>query len=107
MKKCEKEYEIGVVYTKPLYKCEELSTNINISTDLTNEYLKFLETGEFSDTEILVGKEPNTKIFRLHSLILKMRSPYFRTTLLNDWTNDIIKFQKQNISIEVFDIIIR
>ncbi len=81
-----------------------------MSTDLSKEYLKFLETGEFSDTEILVGKEPNTKIFRLHSLVLKIRSPYFQTALSSDWIkieNNIIKFQKPNISIEVFDIIIR
>jgi len=79
-------------------------------TDLSKEYLKFLETGEFFDTEILIGKEPNTKSFRLHSLILKIRSPYFRTALSSDWImieNGVIKFQKPNISVEVFDIIIR
>ena len=49
------------------------------------DYTKILETGEFSDTEILVGKEPKTKLYRLHSLVLKVRSPYFRTAFSNGW----------------------
>ena len=78
--------------------------------DLSKEYTKLLESGELYDTEILVGKEPKTKIYRLHSLILKVRSPYFRTAFTSDWVkieNNIVKFQKQNISVEVFDIIIK
>jgi len=81
-----------------------------MTTDLSKEYAKFLETGELSDTEILVGKEPNTKIFRLHSLILKIRSPYFRTALSGDWIkieNNIIKFQIEDITAEIFDIIVK
>lgn len=81
-------------------------------TDLLfREYTKVLETGEFSDTEILVGEEPNAKIFRLHSFILRIHSPYFRTALSkNDKVkieNNIIKFQKPNISVKVFEILIK
>jgi hypothetical protein len=86
-----------------------------MSTELSNilfkEYIKILESGEFSDIEILVGKEPNTKIFRLHTFVLKVCSPYFRIALTNgNWVkveNNIIKFNKPNISIKVFEIIMR
>ncbi|EXX76962.1 uncharacterized protein OCT59_020009 [Rhizophagus irregularis] len=68
-----------------------------------------IETSELFDTEILVGKGPNSKIFRLHSYILKAFSPYFRTALSikKDNNNNIIKLKKPNISIEIFDIIIK
>ncbi len=81
-----------------------------LSNILHKEYNDILDSGEFSDTEILVGEEPNTKIFKAHSLILKVRSPYFRIALSNNWQrteNDVIKLQKPNISVEIFDIIIK
>lgn len=71
-------------------------------------YEKALETGELYDTEIIVGEKPNTKTFRLHSLLLKLHSLYFRTALSNNWIkieDKIIKLEKPNISVEVFDII--
>jgi hypothetical protein len=63
-----------------------------------------IETRELFDTEILVGKGLNSKIFRLHSFILKDSSPYFRKKINN---NNVIKLKKPNISVEVFDIIIK
>ena len=75
-----------------------------------NEYGKILESGEFSDTEILVGEEPNTKVFKAHSLILKTRSPFFRTAFSSNWLrteNNVITLQKPNISVEIFDILIK
>ncbi|PKC68234.1 hypothetical protein RhiirA1_534326 [Rhizophagus irregularis] len=76
---------------------------------LLEEYTKILKTGEFSDVEILVGENANTKTFRLHSLVLKICSPYFRSAFSNNWVkveNNIIKFQKPNISVKVFEILI-
>ncbi|GES83608.1 BTB/POZ protein [Rhizophagus clarus] len=72
-------------------------------------FLEALKTGELHDTEIVVGEEPNTKTFLLHSLLLRLHSPYFLTALSDRWTkieNKIIKLRKPNISVEVFDIII-
>ncbi len=77
---------------------------------LSKEYSNVLETGEFSDTEILVGEGLETKVFRLHSFVLKVRSPYFRIALSENWIrteNDIIKLQKPNISVKVFNILIK
>ncbi|RGB29257.1 BTB/POZ protein [Rhizophagus diaphanus] len=84
--------------------------NIEISNLLFKKYTKILETGELFDTEILVGESPNNKIFRLHSFVLKVGSPYFRTAFSKNWKkveNNIIKFKKPNISVEVFDILIK
>jgi hypothetical protein len=78
---------------------------------LQEEYNDLLESGEFSDTEIFVGEIPDeTKVFKLHSLILKTRSSYFRTAFSSNWIRkekDIIKLEKPNISVEVFDILIK
>ncbi|PKC68235.1 hypothetical protein RhiirA1_457475 [Rhizophagus irregularis] len=83
--------------------------SIVLSNLLLDGYTKILKTGEFFDVEILVGENTNTKIFRLHSLILRVCSPYFRSAFSNNWVkieNDIIKFQKPNISVKVFEILI-
>ncbi|GBB90170.1 hypothetical protein RclHR1_17040001 [Rhizophagus clarus] len=83
--------------------------SIQLSNSLFDEYAKILKTGEFSDVEILVGENENTKIFRLHSFVLKVCSPYFRSAFSSNWIkveNNIIKFQKPNISVKVFEILI-
>ncbi|EXX74421.1 hypothetical protein RirG_051290 [Rhizophagus irregularis DAOM 197198w] len=76
----------------------------------SGDFYNLLETGELSDTEILIGEEPDTKIFKVHSLILKTRSKYFRTAFSNNWIkteNNTITLHKPNISAEVFDILIK
>ncbi|RIA79352.1 hypothetical protein C1645_822669 [Glomus cerebriforme] len=76
----------------------------------SEEYCRLLDTSEFSDTEIFVGEEPDTKVFKLHSLILKTRSPFFRTAFSSNWIkteNNIIKLNKPNISVKIFDILIK
>jgi hypothetical protein len=82
-----------------------------LSNSLIKNYKKILDTGTFSDIEILVGKSPNTKTFRLHSFILKVCSPYFRDVLSNKQQikieNDIIKIKLPNISVKIFEIIIK
>ena len=74
------------------------------------EFTKILESGEFSDTEILVGKEPNAKTFKLHSFVLRTCIPYYRNRLSDRWEktkNNIIKLEQPDITIPVFDIIIK
>ncbi|RIA84241.1 hypothetical protein C1645_423439 [Glomus cerebriforme] len=83
--------------------------------DLQRRYdPKILETGILSDhfdIEISVGEEPNTKTFHLNSSILQHQSNYFYRALSTHWikveNNNIKKFQKPNISVEVFDIIVK
>ncbi|CAG8796901.1 19324_t:CDS:2, partial [Cetraspora pellucida] len=61
------------------------------------------------DTKIVVGKEPNIKEFKAHSIILLSRSAYFKNALSSRWANKengIIIFNKPNISPLVFEVII-
>ncbi|GBC01084.1 hypothetical protein RclHR1_04060012 [Rhizophagus clarus] len=84
--------------------------SMELSCLIFKEYTKILETEELFDTEILVGENPNTKTFRLHSFVLKVISPYFRIALSDNWKkveNNIIKFKKPNISVKVFEILIK
>ncbi|GBC09492.1 hypothetical protein RclHR1_08900006 [Rhizophagus clarus] len=78
---------------------------------LSKEFEDTLKSGEFYDIEILAGKQQDAKKFKLHSLILKIRSPFFRNELSNNtklkYENNIIKYEKPNISSKIFDILIK
>ncbi|RGB29255.1 BTB/POZ domain-containing protein [Rhizophagus diaphanus] len=83
-----------------------------LSNSLSNSLIKNnTNIHALSDIEILVGKIPNTEIFRLHSFILKVCSPYFRNLLSNEQKikieNNIIKINIPNISVKIFKIIIK
>ena len=59
---------------------------------------------------IQVGENRNTKEFRAHSLILRARSPYFKSAFSADWIareNNTIMFNKPNITPAVFDMILK
>ncbi|EXX54820.1 uncharacterized protein OCT59_019998 [Rhizophagus irregularis] len=82
-----------------------------LSNSLIKNYTNIVDTDALSDIEILVGKIPNTEIFRLHSFILKVCSPYFRNLLSNEQQikieNNIIRINIPNISVKIFKIIIK
>ncbi|CAG8746046.1 18337_t:CDS:2, partial [Acaulospora morrowiae] len=62
------------------------------------------------DVVISVGKEPNVKKFRSHSVVLSMRSSYFRAALSSTWAKkqgDVFYFDKPNITPKVFTVILR
>ncbi|GBC04589.1 hypothetical protein RclHR1_05760007 [Rhizophagus clarus] len=59
---------------------------------------------------IQVGENEHVKEFHAHSVILRTRSPYFKSALSNKWItkkNDMIIFNKPNITPLVFDIILK
>ena len=78
---------------------EQLSSNLNELLKNSDEYNVIIE----------VGQEPNNQTFKVHSIILNSRCLYFKDKLgviiYNDNNVKIIK--QPNISIEVFDIIIK
>ena len=78
---------------------------------LIRNYEKLLTNPKFHDVIIKVGEEPNTKAFHVHSQILATHSPYFATALSNDWArrdeNNIVNFDKPNITPRVFELILK
>ena len=73
-----------------------------------SDYKKLLETGEGTDVIIYAGK--NEKEFRVHSVILRTRSQYFRTAFNDKWAekkDGMLIFKKPNIEPNVFQVILR
>ena len=78
----------------------------NLSKDFSN----LLKSNNDYDVKIKVGKEPNVKEFKLHSLILSSRSVYFKRALSPQWAqkeNGMIIFEKPNISPFIFEILVK
>ncbi|CAG8639944.1 16501_t:CDS:2, partial [Dentiscutata heterogama] len=81
----------------------------NLLTQLSNDYIKLFKTGEYYDVVLCAGQEPNRKEFRVHSLVLRARSAYFRSALSSNWVRtqeNIMLFFKPNVSPEVFEVIL-
>ena len=59
---------------------------------------------------IKVGEDQNIKEFHAHSVILRARSPYFKSALSANWItreNNMIMFNKPNIAPAVFNMILK
>ncbi|RIA86167.1 hypothetical protein C1645_829704 [Glomus cerebriforme] len=59
---------------------------------------------------IQVGENQTMKEFRAHSVILRARSPYFKSALSTNWImkrDDMILFSKPNISPMIFEMILK
>ncbi|RIA95152.1 hypothetical protein C1645_758328 [Glomus cerebriforme] len=82
----------------------------DFSQFLSRDYTKLLDSGAYSDVIIQVGQEPDYQEFRVHSLILRTRSPYFNVALSSEWIRkqeNMIIFNKPNMSPKVFEIILK
>src|SRR5947209_5928521 len=69
----------------------------NLSKDLS----LLLSENEDYNMIINVGEYPNVKQFKAHSIILRVRSSYFRAALSSEWAkieNNHITFNKPNIN---------
>jgi hypothetical protein len=77
---------------------------------LSKDFSLILNNSDDYNVIIQVGENQNTKEFRAHSVILRARSPYFKSAFSADWItkkNDMIMFNKPNITPSVFDIILK
>jgi hypothetical protein len=77
----------------------------NLSKDLS----LLLSENEDYNMIINVGEHPNVKQFKVHSIILRVRSSYFRAALSSEWAkveNNYITFNKPNINPKIFEIIL-
>ncbi|RIB11853.1 hypothetical protein C2G38_2202334, partial [Gigaspora rosea] len=75
---------------------------------LLNDYIELLNDEEDFNVIINVGKIPDLKTFKAHSVILRYRSLYFRNELtnINKDENYIKTINLNHVSIQQFDIII-
>ncbi|RGB41558.1 hypothetical protein C1646_751982 [Rhizophagus diaphanus] len=78
--------------------------------NLLKDFSLILNDADDYNVIIKVGENENTKEFRAHSVILRARSPYFKGALSSNWItkkNDMIMFNKTNITPNVFELILR
>jgi hypothetical protein len=76
--------------------------------DVIDDYEKLFDTEEGYDTIFYVGG--NGDVVHAHSVILRIRSQYFRTAFSNkrvDKNNGMFIFRKRNIDLQVFKIILK
>ena len=77
---------------------------------LSRDYTRLLDSGTYSDVIVQVGRELDYQEFRVHSLVLRARSPYFDVALSSEWIRkqgNMIIFSKPNMSPKVFEIILK
>ena len=96
----------NLIYSnKNLLPLKYISKLVNDLSDLLNE-------SNFYDVEIKVGEDENVRTFKAHSIILKVRSSYFKAALSNNWVkksednNNIILLEKKNISPKIFEVLL-
>ncbi|KAF0424741.1 btb/poz domain-containing protein 19-like [Gigaspora margarita] len=77
---------------------------------MSRHYTALLESGDHFDMIIHAGQELDTREFKVHSLVLRARSTYFRAALSSNWARsdgNILIFNKPNVSPSVFEIILK
>jgi len=80
----------------------------DLSLDLSSDYTKLYENGNYTDTSIHVGKDPNSKIFLAHASILCARSSYFEhelTEIADEVPRSVVMVE--DIEPDVFEILLR
>jgi hypothetical protein len=77
---------------------------------LSKDFFSILNDADDFNVIIQIGESQNAKEFRAHSVILRARSPYFKTALSADWVTrkgDMIMFSKPNITPTIFGMILK
>ena len=77
---------------------------------LSKDLALLLDDVDDSNVIIQVGENQNTKEFRAHSLILRTRSPYFKSAFSSNWItkkDNMVIFNKPNINPTVFDMVLK
>jgi hypothetical protein len=83
---------------------------LNLHSGLSKDLSLILNDADDFNVIIQVGENQNIREFRAHSVILRARSPYFKSALSSEWItkmNNMIMFNKPNISPKVFDMILK
>ncbi|CAG8823544.1 3613_t:CDS:1, partial [Racocetra persica] len=83
--------------------------DLELLLNFSKNFAKYLEKPDEYNVIVRIGEGPNIKIFKAHSFVLKAQCPYFKAGLSSEWVKkegDKIVFEKQNISADVFEIIL-
>ncbi len=81
-----------------------------LHSGLSKDLSLLLNDADDFNVIIQVGENQNIREFRAHSVILRARSPYFKSAFSSNWVikkNNVIMFNKSNISPIVFDMILK
>ena len=83
---------------------------LNFYENLSSDFIKLLENGNENNIIIEVGESSIKQPFKVHSTVLCYRCPYLydefkKSTISND--DNIRIIQKPQISVKIFDIIIK
>ena len=84
---------------------------IDLSSHLLSSYKNLYKSGKYADVSIHVGKEPNSKTFFAHTLILCTHCSFFEKSLTGN-SETSKEIQKTTITLEdvspdVFEILLR
>jgi len=88
-----------------------MNSFIDLSSNLSSDYEKLYESGRYTDISIHVGKEPNSKIFLSHTVVLCTRSKFIENSLTeNEETSNAIQKTAvtfEDVSPDLFEILLR
>ena len=84
---------------------------VDLCSGLSVDYEKLYESSKYTDISIHVGREPNSKIFLAHTVVLCTRSKFLERSLTGN-TETFEKVQKtaitfEGVSPDVFEALLR
>ena len=82
----------------------------NFHSDILKDISSMLIDSDDYNVIIQIKENQNIKEFRAHSNILRVRSPYFKNLISADKIkneNNVITFNKPNITSTVFEIVLK
>jgi len=85
-----------------------MNTIADLSSTLSSDYEKLYESGKYTDVSIHVGREPNSKIFLAHTLVLCARSTFLENSLTKDTeTCETAAVTFEDMAPDVFEVLLR
>jgi len=83
--------------------------NIVDFSGLSSDYEKLYESGKYTDVSIHVGREPNSKIFLAHTLVLCTRSAFLENSLTKDTSegSQTAAVTFEDMAPDVFEVLLR
>jgi len=88
-----------------------MDNEIDYSSGLSFDCWKLYESGDYTDLSMHVGREPNSKIFLVHSWLLCARSKYLENSLVGnaEMSKEVRKTAVtfEDVIPDVFEVLLR